>query len=79
MFLTCVKARPQHRKFRALLFTKSVWVLLCAIVNCNKDCEMGPPAYSPYPSNIVILCYVFNGKALSLAFAIYLSLDSVVA
>ena len=26
-FLTWVKARPQHRKLRALLFTNSVWVL----------------------------------------------------
>ena len=27
MFLTWVKARPQHRELRALLFTNSVWVL----------------------------------------------------
>ena len=27
MFLTWVKARPQHREFRALLLTNGVWVL----------------------------------------------------
>ena len=27
MFLTWVKARPQHRELRALLFTDSVWFL----------------------------------------------------
>ena len=27
MFLTWVKARPQHQELRALLFTNSVWVL----------------------------------------------------
>ena len=27
MFLTWVKARPQHRQLRALLFANSVWVL----------------------------------------------------
>jgi len=27
VFLTWVKARPQHRELRALLFTNSVWVL----------------------------------------------------
>ena len=29
MFLTWVKARPQHRELCALFFTNSVWVLLC--------------------------------------------------
>ena len=27
MFLTCVKATPQHREPRALLLTNSVWVI----------------------------------------------------
>ena len=49
MFLTWVKARPQHRELRALLFKNSVWVLQRPIVIYNKGCETGPPAYSPYP------------------------------
>ena len=49
MFLTWVKVRPQHRELRALLLTNSVWVPKCPTVICNKGCETGSPAYSPYP------------------------------
>ena len=46
MVLTWVKARPQHRELRALLFMNSVWVLQRPIVICNKGYETGPPAYT---------------------------------
>ena len=46
MFLTWVKARPQYRQLRALLFMNSVWVLQRPIVICNKGYETGPPAYT---------------------------------
>ena len=45
-------AITQHRELHALLFTNSVWVLERPTV--IKGCEMGPPAYSPYPGSLTI-------------------------
>ena len=43
MFLTWVKARPQHREFRALLLTNSEWVLKrpTVIYNSNRLLTIG--------------------------------------
>ena len=58
MFLTWVKARPQHRELRVLLLTNSVWVPKRPTVIYNKRCKTGPPAYSPYPRRLesLIIC-----------------------
>ena len=47
MFLTWVKARPQHRELRALLFTNSVWVL-----QRPSYLQQGPLPYSSYPRRL---------------------------
>ena len=47
-----VRARPQHRELRALLFTNSVGLLQRPTVIYNKGCETGPPVYSPYPRRL---------------------------
>ena len=58
-FFTWVKARPQHRELHALLLTNSAWVLSCPTVICNKGCETGLSAYSPYPRRLesLIICW----------------------
>ena len=47
------KARPQHRKLRALLFLNSAWVLLrSSELWTTKSCETRPTVYRPYPRRL---------------------------
>ena len=51
--------RPQQQELRPLLFSNSVWVLLCPTeLYVDKVCETGPPVYCPYLRRLqsLIIC-----------------------
>ena len=48
-----LKVRPLHRELHALLFSNSVWGLLCsAEVSTMQSCETRPQVYCPYPRTL---------------------------
>ena len=53
------KDRPQHRELCPLLFSNSVWVLLCPTeLYVDKVCETGPLVYHPYLRRLESLTFV---------------------